>query len=339
LTACYRDDVPRVAVIGAGISGLTCARKLTDHGVAVTVFEKSRGVGGRMATRRTADGLTFDHGAQYFTVSDERFRHYVDSWYNSGLVDNWKGAIRVLREGRVTPCENGLTRFVGTPGMTSVCKHLAGEVNVHLQCEITSLMSAGKSWRLIDATGRTLDTFDVIIVSAPSPQSATLLGPVSELGKLAEQVGMQPCWAVMAVFDLPLPTAFDGAFVYDSALSWVARNSSKPARSHDHECWVLHGSASWSQEHLEETAEEVGTGLIQEFFRVVGLPSVSPKSVVAHRWRYAMPLAPLKDRCLFDPASGLGACGDWCFGPRVEGAFLSGNALASRVLREFRLVS
>ena len=126
-----------------------------------------------MATRRTADGLTFDHGAQYFTVSDERFGRYVTSWQKSGLVDVWEGTICLLREGRIDPSENETRRLVGTPGMTSVCKHLAAEIDVHLQCEIASLKSVGKSWRLIDTTGKAIGTFDVVIVSAPSPQSAT----------------------------------------------------------------------------------------------------------------------------------------------------------------------
>ena len=329
----------RVAVIGAGISGLICARTLADHGVAVTVFEKSRGVGGRMATRRAEDGLTFDHGAQYFSVSDESFGRDVRSWQEKGLVESWEGKIRVLREGRIDTCKIETRRFVGTPGMTAVCKHLAAEIDVQLRSEIASLKSVGESWRLIDKTGKALDTYDVVIVSAPSPQAARLLEPVPELAELAGQVKMQPCWAVMAVFDSSLPAAFDGALVHDSILSWVARNSSKPTRSRSQDCWVLHGSPNWSQEHLEETSEEVTTHLLEEFWEVAGLSPVPPQSIAAHRWRYALPLEPLKHRCLFDTASRLGACGDWCSGSRVEGAFLSGSAAAGCVLRAAGLVS
>ena len=333
------NGFPRVAVIGAGISGLTCARTLTDHGVAVTVFEKSRGVGGRMATRRMEDGLAFDHGAQYFTVSDESFGRHVRSWQDAGLVESWEGRIRVLRDGRVDPCKTEMKRFVGTPGMNAVCKHLAAKIVVQLRHEIASLRSDGESWRLIDKTGKALGTFDIVIVSAPGPQSARLLEPVPAIARAAGQVSMQPCWAVMAVFGTPLPAAFDGAFVHDSSLSWVARNSSKPARSHSRDCWVLHGSPIWSQEHLEETPEEVKLHLLEEFWKVAGLQPIPPRSIATHRWRYALPLEPLEHRCLFDAASGLGACGDWCSGPRVEGAFLSGKAAAGSVLRAAGLIT
>ena len=327
-----RDGPLRVAVVGAGISGLICARTLADHGVSVTVFEKSRGVGGRMATRRTEDGLSFDHGAQYFTVSGESFGRHVRFWQEAGLVEPWEGKIRVLHEGRIDSCKTDTRRFVGTPGMTAVCKRLAAEIDVHLRSEIVSLHSAGKSWRLIDKTEKAPGSFDCLIVSTPSPQAAHLLAPAPELAKLAERVRMQPCWAVMAVFDQPLPVDFDGAFVYDSALSWVARNSSKPARSRAKDCWVLHGSASWSQKYLDSAAKEVKTRLLHEFWKAAGIPPLPPQSVAVHRWRYAQPLETLDHRCLFDAKSGLGACGDWCAGPRVEGAFLSGAALAGRVL-------
>ena len=333
-----RGGTLRVAVVGAGISGLSCARTLANLGLTVTVFEKSRGVGGRTATRRRDDDLTFDHGAQYFTVYDERFGRHVRSWQQEGLVDTWAGRIRVLREGRVGRCNTETQRLVGTPGMNAVCKHLAAGIDVRLRCEIVSLEREGGSWRLVEVQGEEYDAFDVVVVSAPGPQAARLLGPVAKLADLAAQVTMRPCWAVMLVFEVPLPLAFDGAFVQDSSLSWVARNSSKPGRSRSGDCWVLHGSACWSEGHVEAAAEEVAHSLLDDFWRVTDMQPVPPRSLTAHRWRYAQPQEPLPERCLFDAASGLGACGDWCSGPRVEGAFLSGLAAADAILGTARRV-
>ena len=329
----HRATLPRVAVIGAGISGLMCARKLADHGVPVTVFEKSRGVGGRMATRRSEDGLTFDHGAQYFTARDERFSRYVESWQHDGLVDCWQGRIRSLREGQASEGKTETKRFVGTPSMTAVCKHMAADIDVKLRLEIASLVNRDGLWLLADTDEGLHGAFDIVIVSAPSAQSERLLAPVAELADRAKKVRMQPCWAVMAAFESPLPVSFDGAFVQDSSLSWVARNSNKPARSSDQDCWVLHGSGDWSLHHAEDRSEEVLESLLEEFWRVTGIPAMNPTHIATHRWRYALPRQPLEDRCLFDSASGLGACGDWCSGSRVEGAFLSGAAAAEYVLR------
>ena len=327
------ESLPRVAVIGAGTSGLMCARTLADHGVPVVVFEKSRGVGGRMATRRSDDGIAFDHGAQYFTVRDERFNRYVQSWQHDGIVDCWEGRIRRLRDGQVEVSSTDTQRFVGVPSMTAVCKHLAVDIDVTLGLEVAHLVSQEGLWQLADVDGSVHGPFDIVIVSAPSAQSARLLEPVSALAARAEQVRMQPCWAVMVAFDSTLAVRFDGAFVQNSSLSWVARNSSKPARSNIADCWVLHGSAEWSLNHAADSAEEVMESLLQEFWRVTGISQMNPTHIDARRWRYALPLEPLEDRCLFDSASGLGACGDWCSGPRVEGAFLSGAAAAGYVLR------
>ena len=106
--------MPTVAVIGAGISGLVCARTLRDHGYPVTVFEKSRGVGGRMATRRTDDGFQFDHGAQYFTARDRRFRRYVNSWIADGIVNpGWDELLSWKR--RVSRGKDGNGSFVAVP--------------------------------------------------------------------------------------------------------------------------------------------------------------------------------------------------------------------------------
>jgi predicted NAD/FAD-dependent oxidoreductase len=217
--------------------------------------------------------------------------------------------------------------------MTAVCKHLAADIDVKLGCHVDSLLNKDGAWHLVETDGGAHGAFDMVIVSAPGAQSARLLEPVSGLADRAGQVRMQPCWAVMAAFDAPLPVQFDGAFVQDASLSWVARNSSKPARSSLQDCWVLHASGDWSLNHAEDPAQEVAERLLQEFWRVTGVSARNPAHFAAHRWRYALPPEPLEDRCLFDSSSGLGACGDWCSGPRVEGAFLSGAAAAGCVLR------
>jgi predicted NAD/FAD-dependent oxidoreductase len=116
---------PTVAVVGAGISGLTCARTLADYGLPVTVFEKSRGVGGRMATRRSDNVAAFDHGAQYFTVRDERFQNCVDSWQHAGLVQRWTGRIVSLHDQDTEQDKSSTARFVACPGMNAICRHLA----------------------------------------------------------------------------------------------------------------------------------------------------------------------------------------------------------------------
>ena len=172
------NPMPTVAVVGAGISGLMCARTLADHGFPVTVFEKSRGVGGRMATRRTDDGFQFDHGAQYFTARDNRFRRYVNSWIDDRIVSPWRGRIVVLENGELTGEKNGTDRYVAVPRMNAICKHLATDLDVRLETRIDPLKREGNQWRIADDKGATLGLFDVAVVSAPAGQTAQLLQEV-----------------------------------------------------------------------------------------------------------------------------------------------------------------
>ena len=325
-----RFDQLSVAVVGAGISGLFAARTLTDHGLEVRVFEKSRGPGGRSSTRREGE-FFFDHGAQYFTVQDDLFRLYVDSWIDEGLVQTWKGRIGTAAGGEVNLTGDGIDRFVGVPGMSAVAGHLASELDIVYQTEVRGIEWAPNHSRLMEDSGKGLGSFNVVIVAMPPEQAAALLVGSSNLTKQVQSVKMLPTWAVMAVFDRSLNLELDGVFVHDSPLSWAARNSSKPGRSH-HECWVLHSTHEWSLLHSEEDEEEISAVLFQAFFEAIGSKSIQPIFAKAHRWRFALAANPLTVGCLWDVELQLGACGDWCHMSRIEGAFLSGLAMAGRVL-------
>ncbi|MGD8439256.1 MAG: FAD-dependent oxidoreductase [Holophagae bacterium] len=320
-----------VAVIGAGLSGLACARTVADHGHRVRVYDKARGPGGRMSTRR-AGALRFDHGAQYFTVRDPRFARFVRSRHDDDLVAQWNGIIAVVRNGEVTIDEESTVRYVGVPGMNAVCRHLAADLEVAYGVRAAGLERDGGRWLLFSETGERHGPFDAVVVSAPAPQTAALLADAAPgLAERAASVGMAPCWAAMVAFPGPLELPFDGAFVHDSPLSWVARNGSKPGRPAG-ETWVLHGSPEWSHDNLELDAEVAAGRLFGALSDAVGRDLSRPSHLVAHRWRFALPTDPLRDPCLFDQSAAIAACGDWCGGPRVEGAFLSGCAAAGRIL-------
>jgi predicted NAD/FAD-dependent oxidoreductase len=321
----------RVAVIGAGLSGLACARTLCDHGRLVTVFEKARGPGGRTSTRRHGD-LRFDHGAQYFTARDPRFARRVEAWRKDGIVAPWAGRIVVVRDGVVRPKDDGVERLVGVPGMNALCRRLAGDLPVSFGVRVARLEADGDRWRLVAEDGSDLGVFDAVAVSAPAPQTADLLRPVApELAARSGGVSLAPCWSVMLGFERRLETGFDGAFVHGSPLSWVARNASKPGRPGG-EAWVLHATPEWSAENLELPRSEAARRLLEAFRNSLGRSPESPAHLDAHRWRYALPPDPLPSPFLLDGERRLVACGDWCGGPRVEGAFLSGVAAADALL-------
>ena len=161
------DPVPKVAVIGAGISGLMAARTLQDHGIPVTVFDKGRGVGGRMSARRTEAGGSFDHGAQYFTARDPRFARYVDSWVDQGLVAKWPDQaiatdqkIVVIEAGAIQSESSSQDRFVAVPGMNAICKHLASDLTVNVKTKVDKITATDDGVALVDDAGNDLGTFD-----------------------------------------------------------------------------------------------------------------------------------------------------------------------------------
>jgi predicted NAD/FAD-dependent oxidoreductase len=325
-----RSTSLEVVVIGAGLSGLSCARTLDDHGHRVRVLEKSRGPGGRTATRREGE-WRFDHGAQYFTVRDPRFRRCVESWREDGFVARWTGRIAVLGARGVEPKDGDTDRFVGVPGMNAVCRHLAEDLDVRWRTRVARIEHDGDRWRLTADDGADLGAADAVVVSAPPAQTAELLAKAAPaLADRARAVDMAPCWAAMVVFDRPLEVPFDGAFVHGSPLSWVAREASKPGRPAA-EAWVLHTGPDWSEDHLEIERQDAAARLLDAFREAIGGIDADVVHLDAHRWRFALPREPLTDPCLFDRTLQIAACGDWCGGPRVEGACLSGLAVAEAV--------
>lgn len=326
----FSPSSPRIAIVGAGLAGLVAAHRLTAAGLGVQVFDKGRGVGGRLSTRREGE-RQFDHGAQYFTVESAEFRAAVDDWLAQGVAAEWTGRIAATDAPGQFTSSAPKTRYVGVPTMSAIAKHLAARINVSSSVRIAALDRHAGQWRLTDDAGQTHDGFIAVLVALPAPQAADLLVASPALANACRTVTMRPCWAVMAALTAPLAAPFDGLFVNQGPLSWIARDNSKPGRP-PAEAWVLHASREWSEANLEFPAEVVADELVAAWREVVGV-TLAVENVTAHRWRYSGPAEPLAERCLADADRGLFAAGDWCGGPRVEGAYLSGSAAAERIIQ------
>ncbi|MNN33769.1 hypothetical protein D3C81_1475390 [compost metagenome] len=171
-----------------------------------------------------------------------------------------------------------------------------------------------------------------MIIAIPAPQAAALLSAAPKLAATAASVAMDPVWSVALAFDKPLATPVEGCFVQDSPLDWLARNRSKPGRSASPDTWVLHASSAWSRQHLDLPREAVIEQLRCAFAELIGCAVPEADFSLAHRWLYARPAQAHQWGALADADLGLYACGDWCLSGRVEGAWLSGQEAARRLL-------
>ena len=314
-----------VGIIGGGMAGLACATELARRGIASTVFDKGRGPGGRMATRRADVGdreVRFDHGAQYFTARDPAFIAICQEWQRQGVIAPWPAA--------------GDKALVGIPGMNAPLRHMAETLDVRWGVRADSISRIGDCWRVI--VGDEAQDFARLIVAVPAEQSAILLAELMpEIARHAAATKSDPCWAVMALFDGRLDIAADVLRDEHAPMRWAARNGAKPGRERL-ETWVIHGSPEYSREVLEQTPDEICPMLLAHFFDQAGIAPVEPIHSSAHRWRYARVPLPAErgfsDLAVWDRANGLGVAGDWLAGPRVEDAFLSGKALAELIAHD-----
>lgn len=320
-----------IAIIGAGIAGLSAAQALQAAGQTVHLFDKGRGSGGRMASKASEAG-SLDLGAQYFTARDRRFVEQVRQWVAAGWAAEWQPQLYNARGGQLTPSPDEQTRWVGVPRMSAITRGLLDGTRVTFECRITEVFRGVDYWHLQDAQGVTHGPYERVVIAVPAPQATPLLAAVPKLAGIAAGVQMEPTWAVAVGFAEPLATPMQGCFVQDSPIDWLARNPSKPGRDGQPDTWVLHASAHWSKQHIDLSKDQAIEQLSGAFAELVGCVVPVPCFALAHRWLYARPAGNHEWGALGDPDQGLYACGDWCLSGRVEGAWLSGQEAARRLL-------
>lgn len=308
----------RVAVIGAGLTGLTCASRLMRAGMDVRVFDKGRGLGGRLASRRLDNGLRFDHGATYVETDDPAFLRTLEFVCARGA-------------GTRSAWASGEAKYVGLPGMSSLVRPLAEGLPVTRRAQVTAIDWVQGEWRISFEADTVQERVDLVILTVPAPQAAQLAAAYPTLTAALEAVDFDPCWALLAAFD-GATTHSGGDAVLPESLSKLSVESEKPGRSSDATCLVAHASPDWSREHLEEDRQVVAELLLAEVRRACAGASATPSYLAAHRWRYARTSTSLARPYLTSPDGRMFVGGDWCLGNSAEHAHASGSAMANAVL-------
>ena len=327
----------RVAIIGAGIAGLSCAETLRHHGFNVTVFEKHLGAGGRVGSWKL-DDLPFDLGAPSCSVSTQEFEAEVTEFEKDGSAAKWEGRHVSLRGGIRENVLDQSRRYVAIPTMNAISRRYAEHIGVQCETEISGVRkSNGGQWKLITRNGMANDRFDLVVAAIPAPEAAELFKGTgaSFLGDL-QNVKMTPRIVVAVAFDQELNLDFDSAHIrrdddnFESPLYWIARDSSKPKRPPG-ERWVLHADDRWSHDHVNRSDAEVRESLLKEFWKITKHPEMRPVVHKVVRWKYAAVQSALRDVPPFDFELGLGACGDWCSGGTIEDAWINGRKMVDEI--------
>ncbi len=362
----------RVAVIGSGMSGATCAQALTLAGHTVQVFDKARGPGGRLATRRMAWDeddrrawtTRLDHGALGMAGRSLAFRAFLDMGVKAGCLTTWRPVLAA--GGRGLDAMDGAGSFhLPVPDLPALCRHLLDGTPVRFGSAVEALQRSRDGWQLQIGGELADERFDAVVLAIPPAQAAPLLAPHrADWSRSARLVEMQPCWTLMGVESVDeveephtARRPWDLAAPADGPLAWVMRQDARPGRPRvaGQAHWVAHARSDWSREHLDQAPAGVQAQMLDALDAVFGRRAGQTRwqHAVVHRWRYAFPprpsprpsvTAPSTPACWWDADQGLGVCGDFLAvsdlpaasdgpsSPGVESAWRSGRALARQLL-------
>lgn len=314
-----------ILVVGAGLAGLTAARRIAEHpDVDVLVLDKGRSPGGRLATRRIA-GAVLDHGAQFFTVRGEELRAQVADWQARRLVEVWCHGFDGDADGH--------PRYAARAGMTSLAKDLARGLDVRCSQLVFAVRPATeRGWSVVVDDG-TVHRADAVVLTCPLPQTFSLLFEAGvELPVELFNDDYDRTIALLTVLDgpssVPEPGGLQAHQLDGTAWSFIGDNQAKGVSPVP--AVTFHASPVWSETHWGAPVEEVHATLVEAARPWLGEATVIESQV--KRWRFATPRTPWPDACWVDPSGTLVLAGDAFAGPKVEGAFESGRAAGAALL-------
>lgn len=332
----------RVAIIGLGISGLACATRLAGH-ADLTLFDKSRGVSGRMSTRR-ADPFSFDHGAVYFRSSSDEFSAWLAPFIEDGVIVPWsmKRAAFDADGGLALTTDNV---WVAAPAMNAIGKAVLKRLEsqstldpdqIHLNTPIHQMEALEDGTHLLRSEGQYFGPFDCVISAIPNAQAADLIPDMACFHSQLSHPKMMGCHSLMLGFDDKYVSdgmAWDIGEFASPLIHKAVWNHRKPGRSAA-KALLIQTKYNWSEPRLDWPKEDIEAAIIRELDAILPNLCAAATHRSVHSWRYAASAqgtasedlsSETGDGFFWDGSLKLAAVGDWQLGAKVENGFLSGD--------------
>lgn len=329
-----------IAIVGAGMAGLICAKTLQDAGRDVVVIDKSRGLGGRLATRRLANTHA-DHGVCYLKPKGDRFKAFIQDLVDRNIVSLWSDRLHTLNaDGELLLDANPSARYAAPNGATAIAKDLAQGLTVELGQVINAIRPIEQGWQLTSQNPDFDLTASIVILAIPAPQALPLVQTIanSEFIQQIEDVTFAPSLTAIAAYSPELRSQFTatnlrGVTCDDKILGWIGFDSTKQLNP-TQPTIILQSNAEFASAHFDSTdLPAIAQQLCDRAAEVLALPTIAtPELLQIQRWKYAFAVNPITAPVLAATTTAPLFCiGDWCGGNRVENAFLSGLAMAERL--------
>lgn len=343
----------KIGIIGAGLSGLVAGKKLAKAGHDVTVIEKSRTLGGRLATYKRGNEI-FDYGISSVISSEPTFESFIADYKNEGILKQWSRDF-ALFDGtqlhEINPNRPPSAYQVSEQGLNTLATHLSRWVDVKSKEKAGGLTHIGanrgkkRSW-MINLSSISVFECDAVIIAAPAPEAYGVLQtaqdetPTRRIIRHIDEVQYEPCFSLMASYDIEDVPKWKGIECEDHTLRWIGNESSKLEEASKTSV-VIRSSAAFARKHVNADEEEVTRLLLERASEISDSWLINPVWTRLHYWKYYEAINPLEDYFmeLEMEEAPLALIGDYMSGNSVQSAFLSGYRLADYWISKYSEVS